>query len=421
MRSPPWLVVARREFTERVRTKWFLAVTLLGPIGMIALVVLPVWLGTKQAEEEIHVQVVDDSGRNMSAKLQAAAALLHVEWKFDDVTSQHPDLELLRTRLRDGSIDGFLLVPYDYMTSGKVTYRGVNASSTMIARTLQGVIDYSLRFERLHEAGVGAVASAEILKPADIQMLQDMGSAEAQSGSGTFIIGYAVMFILYMAVLLYAVNVLRSVIQEKTSRVVEILVSAVKPRALMLGKILGVGSVGLLQLGIWATIALLLIRFRGAVLGLFGFSGAGAVSVPSVTAPAMVLVLVYFLLGYFFYASLYAAIGAMTNSEQEAQQAQTPVVLLLIIPVVCVELVASNPRGGVAELLTLIPFSSPVLMPMRYLLGGAGLGDVLLSLAILLAATAGAVWLAARIYRVGILMYGKRPGLRELARWVRHG
>ncbi len=421
MHSPPWLVVARREFTERVRTKWFVAVTLLGPIGMIALVVLPVWLGTKQAEEEVHVQVVDDSGRNMASKLQAAATLLHVEWKFDDVTSQHPDLDQLRERLRGGQIDGIILVPADYMTSGKVTYRGVNASSTMIGRTLQGVIDYSLRFERLHEAGLGAVTSAEILAPADIEMLQDMGEAAAQSGSGTFIIGYAVMFILYMAVLLYAVNVLRSVIQEKTSRVVEIMVSAVKPRALMLGKIIGVGSVGLLQLGIWATIALLLIRFRGAVLGLFGFPGAGDVSVPSVTAPAMALVLIYFLLGYFFYASLYAAIGAMTNSEQEAQQAQTPVVLLLIIPVVCVELVASNPRGGVAELLTLIPFSSPVLMPMRYLLGGAGLGDVLLSLAILVAATAGAVWLAARIYRVGILMYGKRPSLRELARWVRHG
>jgi len=421
VRSPPWLVVARREFTERVRTKWFVAVTLLGPIGMIALVVLPVWLGSKQAEEEIHVQVVDDSGRDMAGKLQAAATLLHVEWKFDDVTSQHPDLPELRARLRSGKIDGILLVPTDYMVSGKVTYRGVNASSTMIGRTLQGVIDYSLRFERLHEAGVGAMDSAEILKPADIQMLQDMGEAAAQSGSGTFIVGYAVMFILYMAVLLYAVNVLRSVIQEKTSRVVEIMVSAVKPRALMLGKILGVGSVGLLQLGIWATIALLLIRFRGAVLGLFGFAGAGAVSVPSVTAPAMALVLIYFLLGYFFYASLYAAIGAMTNSEQEAQQAQTPVVLLLIIPVVCVELVASNPRGGVAELLTLIPFSSPVLMPMRYLLGGAGPGDVLLSLGILIVATSGAVWLAARIYRVGILMYGKRPGLRELARWVRHG
>jgi ABC-2 type transport system permease protein len=134
----------------------------------------------------------------------------------------------------------------------------------------------------------------------------------------------------------------------------------------------------------------------------------------------MAIVLAYFVAGYFFYASLYAAIGAMVNSDQEAQQAQTPVVLLLIVPVLCVQLVASDPRGGAAEVLTLIPFSSPVLMPMRYLLGGATGLDVLLSLGVLVLSTAAALMLAARIYRIGILMYGKRPSLRELARWLRY-
>jgi ABC-2 type transport system permease protein len=202
--------------------------------------------------------------------------------------------------------------------------------------------------------------------------------------------------------------------------VVEIMVSSIKPRALMLGKILGVGGVGLFQLSIWAAIALILLRFREQVLGLFGVSGAGSVAIPSLTVGAIGLVLAYFVLGYFFYSSLYAAIGAMVNSEQEAQQAQTPVVILLIVPVVCVQLVSSDPRGSAAELLTLIPFSSPVLMPMRYLLGGASIGDVALSLAALVLSTWLAIFVAARIYRVGILMYGKRPSLRELARWIRH-
>jgi ABC-2 type transport system permease protein len=228
------------------------------------------------------------------------------------------------------------------------------------------------------------------------------------------------MFILYMAILLYAVNVMRSVVLEKTSRVVEIVVSAAKPRELMLGKIIGVGGVGVFQLVIWAAIALVLFRYRGELLGLFGVPGAAGFELPPLTPGDIAVVLAYFLGGFFFYASLYAAIGAMVNSDQEAQQAQTPVVILLVIPVVCVQLVAGDPRGAAAEVLTLVPFSSPILMPMRWVLGGARATDLALSLALLLAATAVVVWLAARIYRVGILMYGKRPTLRELGRWIRY-
>ena len=143
-------------------------------------------------------------------------------------------------------------------------------------------------------------------------------------------------------------------------------------------------------------------------------------SLPPIGAGDLAVVLLYFALGYFFYAALYAAIGAMVSSEQEAQQAQTPVVMLLIIPVVCVQLVTNDPRGGIAQVLTLIPFSSPVLMPMRYLLGGATPMDLVMSLGILALSLVGAVALAGRIYRVGILMYGKRPTLRELGRWLRY-
>ena len=221
------------------------------------------------------------------------------------------------------------------------------------------------------------------------------------------------------AMLLYAANVLRSVVMEKTSRVIEIMVSSVKPRSLMLGKILGVGSVGLFQLSIWAAMGFLLLTYRTQLLGMFGVSG-GHFSVPGLDIGTLVIVLSYFFVGYFFYSSLYAAVGAMVNSEQEAQQAQTPIVLLLIIPVLCVSLIANDPRSSAAAVLTLIPFSSPVLMPMRYLLGGASITDVAVSMGLLLFATAAVVWLAARIYRVGILMYGKRPSLRELGRWIRY-
>jgi ABC-2 type transport system permease protein len=215
-------------------------------------------------------------------------------------------------------------------------------------------------------------------------------------------------------------NVMRSVVQEKTSRVVELMVAAAKPRALMAGKIIGVGAVGLLQLAIWLGMAYLTIQYREHVLGVFGVEGSGGFAIPPLRPSEIAIALAYFLFGYFFYAALYAAVGAMVSSEQEAQQAQTPVILLLIIPMTCMQLVANDPRGSTAELMTMLPFSSPILMPMRYLLGGASVLQLVLSLAILIASTAIVVAIAARIYRVGILMYGKRPSLRELARWLRY-
>jgi ABC-2 type transport system permease protein len=228
-----------------------------------------------------------------------------------------------------------------------------------------------------------------------------------------------VMFLLYMSILFYAVNVMRSVVQEKSNRVIEIVISAIKPRALMLGKVYGVGSVGLLQMTIWGAVALLLITFRADVLGLFGISGK-AIEMPALDLIDVLVVVAYFGLGYFLYAALYAAVGAMVNSDQEAQQVQTPIMMLLIVPMLCVQLVSNSPRGAATQALTQVPFFSPVLMPMRYLLGGASWLEVGVSMAILVASNAAAIWMAARIYRVGILMYGKRPSMRELARWLRY-
>ena len=226
------------------------------------------------------------------------------------------------------------------------------------------------------------------------------------------------MFIVYLAITLYAVNVMSSVV-KKTSRVIELMVAAAKPRALMAGKILGVGAVGLLQLGAWLAMGVITLKYRDGILGAFGASEGGS-SLPSLEVGQILVVLVYFVGGYFFYASLFAAVGAMVSSEDEARQAQMPVMMSLIIPMACMQLVANDPRGFAAGLMTMIPFSSPILMPMRYLLGGATLGQVAISLGILALSTYLVVRAATKIYRVGILLYGKRPTLRELWRWVRY-
>lgn len=415
MARPAWLVVARREFLVRVRTIWFIVVTVLGPVGMIGLILVPAYLAKKSIDDGIKIQCVDHTPDEVCGKFATDGKRFRIEIIDPDTPE-----EVLEKRIRDEEIDGYLILPEDLLGGASAIYRGANTSNMPLMRILkEELLQRAVVLTRARKAGLTDLQILSFTLEVDLSTELTTGTGEVRKGSTAFLIGYATMFLLYMSILLYAVNVMRSVIEEKTSRVVEIIVSTIRPRSLMIGKILGVGSVGLLQLASWLIMALLIFQYRGFLLGWFGMSAEG-LSFPTIAPGVVVITLLYFLLGFFFYAALYAAIGAMVNSEQEAQQLQMPVVMLLIIPVVCTQFVANDPLGGAAEVLTLIPFSSPVLMPMRYVLGGASLTEVIVSLGVLMVSLAGVVWLAARIYRVGILMYGKRPSFRETWRWIRY-
>jgi ABC-2 type transport system permease protein len=187
----------------------------------------------------------------------------------------------------------------------------------------------------------------------------------------------------------------------------------------MSGKILGVGGAGLIQVAVWLTIGALTLAYREQILGVFGMHGGGP-SLPSMSLGQVVVALAFFVLGYFFYASLFAAMGAMVSSEQDTQQVQMPVTILLMIGIACVTAVSGDPRGLTSQILTTLPFWSALLMPMRLLLGGATAVEVALSLVVLAGSTLAVAAAAAKIYRVGVLMYGKRPSPRELLRWLRY-
>ncbi|RMH42465.1 MAG: ABC transporter permease [Deltaproteobacteria bacterium] len=414
--TPQWWIVGRREFTVRVRTVWFIVVTVLGPIGMLALILVPAYLGKKTIEQGVTIECIDRTPQRVSELFAVDASPFTIR----RVPPDTPIAEL-EQRIRARQIDGYLVLPEDLLAGGKAVYRGANASNVALMKVIENeLLERAVFVARARLHGLSDAQILALSQPVDLDVRLTTGTGKPAEGTGAFVVGYATMFLLYMAILLYAVNIMRSVVEEKSNRVVEIVVSTIRPVPLMLGKIVGVGSVGLLQLFIWTFVAFLLFTYREIVLGWFGFSGAG-VDLPSVGLDVVAVTLAYFLFGYFFYSALYAAIGAMVSSDQEAQQLQTPVVMLLVIPVVCTQFVANDPRGGVAELLTLIPFSSPVLMPMRFVLGGASAGDVAASLALLCGSLAVVVWLAGRIYRIGILRHGKRPTLRELAAWLRHG
>jgi ABC-2 type transport system permease protein len=245
------------------------------------------------------------------------------------------------------------------------------------------------------------------------------GEAEGER-EAALVAGFVGAILLYMALLIYGIQVMRAVLEEKTTRIVEIIISVLRPWQLMLGKILGVGAVGLTQLGIWLLSIVLLLTF-----GLPYFAALQPDLLDLETARgflpeagAFVLFVTFFILGYFLYSSLYAAVAAMCSTDEEAQQTQMPVTMLLVIPMLVMTTIVENPNGPVGTWLSLVPFFSPVLMFPRFM-AGAPLWQVGLSLVLMVITIVAVAWVAGRIYRVGILMQGKRPTLPEIVRWVR--
>lgn len=407
------LVIARRELLERVRTKWFVAITLLGPLFMIALVVVPTLIATKSSAGA-RVEIIDKTGK-VGPKI---AAELGKVWNVTVVAPDTPDATEL-ARIRDDKINGFLVIPADALAGAEILYRGDNASGQATEPLLRGIVTHVIQTERAEGLKLTEAQTKAMLAPIHLSTQHTTGEAQGTSGLGSFFIAYILAFILYMVITLYGVNVMRSVVQEKTSRVMEFLVAAVKPSSLMGGKILGVGGAALIQLTVWLGIGALALEYREQLLGLFGVAGGGA-ALPPVALTELSVTLAFFVLGFFFYAAMYAAVGAMVSSDQDTQQVQMPVTMILVIGVTCLQLVSNSPRGGASALMTQIPFWSPILMPMRFVLGGATAGEVLLSLGILVVSTLLVVRAAAKIYRVGVLMYGKRPSLAELLRWLRY-
>jgi ABC-2 type transport system permease protein len=279
---------------------------------------------------------------------------------------------------------------------------------------------------QLERAGVPPEQARALTRPrAGVRTERLTERGRGGSGEANVAFAFAVSFLLYMAIVLYGQNVMRGVLEEKQTRVAEVVVSSVRPSTLLAGKVIGVGAVGLVQILAWivgttfvgARLAPMIARGAGGAAT--AASGGGAFAALDFAPGMAAAVLGFFLLGYTLYSSLYAAAGAMVNSEQEAQQMVQPLILPLVATALLIQPVVLNPTGPLARAAALVPLSAPVIMPLRMALTPVPTWEVALSASLTAAACAGAVWLAARIYRVGLLMYGKRPSVRELARWVR--
>jgi ABC-2 type transport system permease protein len=273
--------------------------------------------------------------------------------------------------------------------------------------------------ELLRRAGVDAeVASRFGRNSSSLRAERITTSGRGGSGNVNIIFAMVVSLLLYTTILMYGQTMLRGVIEEKQTRVAEVVVSSIRPTTLLAGKVLGVGAVGLTQMLIWLACSWVMLHYRLAVLAAFGKS-ATPLPLPSITAPMLALLLLFFLLGYLLYSTLFAMVGAMVSTETEAQQAQLPVVLLLVASIIFLMPVLNAPDGRLAVTLGMLPVTSPIVMPLRMSAVDVPTWEVVLSLFALVAGCYLGVYVAARVYRTGLLLYGKRATMREIARWVR--
>jgi ABC-2 type transport system permease protein len=417
------LLIIRREFLERVRTRAFVLGTVLFPVFMMALVFLPALIKSDGGARTL--VMVDQSPAGIgqrvervleTPKAEKGAIRYTVERVGGSLDAQR---DRLNARVEAKEIDGYVWIGPDVLASNQVQYRARDVTKVQVLRDLGQAVTGAVREERLRGSGVTAGQVAALVREVDVKAARITG--DGQDGGNVFatmITAYVLAILFMQLIMIYGQAAMRSVLEEKNNRIVEVIVSSVRASHLMAGKVLGMAAVALLQVGIWVSFSLLLSSQSAMLSRRFGMD-AGAFRALQMPAGVWAAVLVYFLLGFILYAATFAAAGSTVTSEQEAQQLALPLTLPLIVPIIFIQPILMDPLGSTARTLSLIPFTSPVVMPMRVVATQIPVAEIALSIGLLIAGALAVLWAAGKIYRVGILSTGKKPTLRELAAWLR--
>lgn len=440
-------IIIEREFNERVRKKSFIITTLLTPLLMITLMLVPAFITTYSTSDVKHIAVVDDS------KIVAGALENTDEVVFEAVPLP---LEIARKEYSDRF--AVLYIGNDIIDNGNSIQIYTNGSTSIgIERSIARQVESVLRQEKLKKHNIENLPQIlmDMTYRVNIQSykntvessadMADSGSVEDESSSSVAatVLAYVLSFLLYMFLLIYGVMVMQSVIEEKNSRVLEVMVTSVRPFEMMMGKILGVACVALLQIVIWVVLIAATVYFVlpmvlpeeiSSALDLMKAGGAAAVQggseimllqaimkISNIGYMTTVLasLLVFMIGGFLLYAAMYAAVGSSVDSPQDAQQLQTPITIPIIVSIMVMLSVINDPTSELAFWFSMIPFTSPIVMMARipYEIPA---WEIIASAAILYASFMLVVWAAAKIYRVGILMHGKKPSYKDLWKWIRY-
>jgi len=409
--------VLRREYLERVRSPAFLITTVAAPLLMGLVMFLPAMMMRGQHGRPLRVAVLDASGSLGGAVADALARQrMDGRARFLVESASHeggdPAARLKRDVLA-GRLDGYLYLAPDALDRSSAEYFGRNVSNVMDLRLMDGAIEEVMVARRLAGQGLDSARVRELTRRLDLKTIRIGASGgEREDRGGSAFLSIVLLLMLYSTVIMWGQVVMTSVIEEKTSRVVEVMVSSIPSWRLFAGKLLGVGAAGLTQFLVWA-----------GALAAIGAGASGSlrgVHLPEAGPLVLAAFVVYFLLGYFLYAALFAGIGAAVNTAQEAQTLAFPVFMPLVLATMCFPLVLQSPDSPLSTALSLLPPLTPLLMFLRITVLTPPWWQIALSVVLTGLTIALVVWFAARVHRVGILMYGKRPTFPEMVRWVRH-
>ncbi|HSF23592.1 MAG TPA: ABC transporter permease [Blastocatellia bacterium] len=430
-----WVII-KREYLVRVRSRAFLFGTIVSPLFLLGLILLPAILAERTSRGQRQITVLDQSGDPQlfaaikqrvelrgsgpdagegSLPARSAGFVLSLRLLSPD---QNPNDFIRQDSNGEGdkaAEKAYLILSPGVLDGVEPEYHARNLSDFAI-RSLEESVSGAISERRLMRAGFDATRIGSYMKPVDLRIFKIGAGGESKQGGvrQEFMVAFALLFFLYISVLFYGIFTMRGVIEEKQSRIIEILISSVKPTQMMLGKLVGIGLVGLTQIGIWAISTALISRIGASM-----FAATGS-QIPSIPTSLLVYFVAFFVLGFFLYATLYAMVGAIVSNEEDAQQVQFPVTMLVVMPMMIFGVVMSNPNSTLSIVLSMVPFFAPTLMMLRIAVINPPVWQVVLSMLIMVVTILGFLWVAAKIYRVGILMYGKRPSIAELGRWLRY-
>lgn len=442
--------IIKREYVQRVRSKMFVVATLLGPVMIVIFTVVPALIMNIKTNAT-RIAVVDESGKmfervrdsltqeseeeqeqtqkrasassvvnsNTKDRVEGMGRAARVSYAVEAVPLNGRSLEAVRAelnaRVREDKLDGYLIIPADVLTTGESEFLARNRSDMITSEQIKDRLSSAVRNGRIAEHNIDQNLLREINQPVGLKTttLGDKGEVE-KSGNGfwfVFILG----FMIYITILMYGQTILGAVVEEKETRIAEVLFSSVRAFPLMLGKIIGVSLVALTQLAIW-----------GLAFGVFALYGVGLlaargmnISAPDVQPLMIVYFALFFMLGYFIYATIYALVGSMVTTAQEGGQMALPVIFILLMAFYLSFPIIRSPNSPLAFWVSLVPFFSPITMMVRIVTQTPPFWQIALSLIIGYGTVLLLLWLASRIYRVGMLMYGKRASLPEVVRWIR--
>jgi len=442
-----FFAVIKREYLQRVRTKFFVVTTLVGPLMFALFGIVPLYIARMNIGGPTRLAVIDQSGKvydrfraallqtvdededdeldgeradpNQQKQMQRNPSFGGAHFEVELVPSNGRPLEELKRelneRVRQNELDGYVVIPADILSDGKAEFFGRNTGDIFTRGAVADRLTRAVREQRLAENKIDQQVLREAGRRVSLASTKISSRGEEKvSGTGfMFVLSFGVL--IYVSVMLYGQMVLAAVLEEKETRIAEVLFSSMRSFPLMMGKLIGVSMVALTQLTIWGLAFLLFAAFG---VGMAAAQGV-PVNLPHVSPMIVVYFLLFFLMGYFIYATIYALIGSMVTTTQEGGQLAMPIVLMLVAGFYFLFPIIRSPNSPLAFWASMFPFLAPITMMVRITTETPPAWQIILSLAIGFATVVGLVWLTARVYRVGMLMYGKRASIPEVWRWVK--